>query len=68
MTCVSRNHQRPGSGSDSGPGYGHQADVVVAAVHSLKPDSRLGPWDFVPYAEGIAVSEVWGMYARVEWN
>ena len=45
-----------------------KADMSVAAVHSLMPESSLGPWDFVPYAEGTVISEVWGMYARAEWS
>lgn len=42
--------------------------LSVAAVHSLKPGSSLGPWDFVPYAEGVTTSVLWGRYASMAWN
>jgi len=40
----------------------------VAAVNTLAPALGLGARDMKPYAEGVKVNDVWGMYAAKAWN
>lgn len=41
---------------------------VVIAVHDLDPRSNLTMSDFEPYAEGLKIDVLWGMYAQQKWR
>ena len=40
----------------------------VIAVKVLDPHHDLRPGDMLPYAEGIKLNEMWGMYAAKCWS
>ena len=40
----------------------------VIAVKMLDPHNDLRPSDMLPYAEGIKLNEMWGMYAARYWS
>ena len=40
----------------------------MAAVNKLEPGPNLTAGDMKPYAEGVLVNEVLGLYAAQEWN
>jgi hypothetical protein len=41
---------------------------LVTAVRTLDPATELTKNDFRPYAEGLAVNRLWGMYAQSHWQ
>lgn len=50
------------SGSSEG------ADITVAAVKVLDPQSDLKAADMKIYAKGTALNRIWGEYAKMAWQ
>lgn len=52
----------------SGVRVNHAEPSTVIAVHDLDPKSNLTLSDFVPYAKGLKIDVLWGLYAQKMWR
>lgn len=41
--------------------------TLVAAANTLAPKRNIKLEDFKPYAEGLLINEVFGLYAKLAW-